>query len=133
MTFDELFNRTVVFKDCELLKCEKGEVSIRVSVNESNTNPYGMAHGGFLYTLCDNLAGLIGYTLGYYTVTLQAGINYLKGADLNDVLTVEGKTLHCGKSTDVTEVNIYNESGTHLVRAEFTMFNISEVPEEDRL
>ena len=127
MTFEELFNKTVVFKDCELLDYEKGHICLKTIVNESDTNPYKKAHGGYLYTLCDDLAGLIGYSLGYYVVTIQSSISYLRQIEVNETITVEGKSIHSGKSTDVVEVNILSEDGTIALQALFTLFNIKEV------
>ena len=54
MSFEELFNFTMQFSDCELLSLEEGHILLKTIVNKSDANPYGMAHGGYLYTLCDN-------------------------------------------------------------------------------
>ena len=133
MTFDELFNITVKYENCELVEYEKGRVVVRTVVNESDTNPYGKAHGGFLYTLCDSLSGLLGYSLGYYIVTLQANINYIKEAELGDILTVTGVSVHSGKTTDVADMSIVNQDNKLIAKASFTMFNIKEVEEENKL
>lgn len=127
MTFEELFNKTVEFKDFELLEYKKGFIRFKTTVNESDTNPYNKAHGGYLYTLCDDLSGLVGYSLGYYVVTIQSSISYLKQIDEGETITVTGKAIHSGKSTDVVEVTIENEEGTTAVKAQITLFNVREV------
>ena len=75
MTFSDVMDMKLVFEGAKLLSCKEGEAVYTIRVNESDVNPYGFAHGGYLFTLCDNMAGMIGYTLGYYSVTLQANIN----------------------------------------------------------
>ena len=127
--FDALFNKTVEFRDCELLEYAEGFIRIRTIVNSSNTNPYGMAHGGYLYTLCDSLAGLLSYSTGFYTVTMQANINYLKEAREKDILCIEGRIIHDGKTTKIADVEIRNQEEILLCKASFTMYVIDKVEE----
>ena len=126
MSFDEFFNVTFEFRDCELIKQDKGNVVIKTIVNKTNVNPYGKAHGGYLYTLCDSLAGVVGYTLGHYYVTLQANINYMKAVNLNDELYLEGKCIHEGGTTAVIEIEIKNNDAS-VAKGQFTLFKIGEV------
>lgn len=127
MTFDELFNRTVEFKDCELITDSERLVEIKTTVNSSNTNPYGYAHGGYLYTLCDTLCGLLGYRLGYYVVTQQANINYIRSAKLGDELYIKAEALHSGKFSDVCDVSITDKDDQLIAKAQFTLFNTRKI------
>ena len=129
MTFSDVMDMKLVFEGAKLLSCKEGEVVYRIRVNESDVNPYGFAHGGYLFTLCDNMAGMIGYTLGYYSVTLQANINYLKSALLDDLLEVKGKAIHFGKTTDVVEVEINNQNKELLAKAQITLYNVKSAQE----
>jgi acyl-CoA thioesterase len=127
MDFSDLMDMKMVFEGAELISIDKGEAVFTIKVNESDTNPYGFAHGGYLYTLCDDMAGVIGYSLGSYAVTLQANINYIKSAQVNDVLTVKGKSVHNGNTTIVTEVEIYDQNNDLLVKSQFTLFAVKSV------
>jgi len=129
MTFSDVMDMKLVFEGAKLLSCKEGEVVYTIRVNESDVNPYGFAHGGYLFTLCDNMAGMIGYTLGYYSVTLQANINYLKSAQLDDLLEVKGKAIHFGKTTDVVEVEINNQNKELLAKAQITLYNVKSAQE----
>ncbi|MBR3264779.1 MAG: PaaI family thioesterase [Erysipelotrichaceae bacterium] len=129
MTFSDVMDMKLVFEGAKLLSCKEGEVVYTIRVNESDVNPYGFAHGGYLFTLCDNMAGMIGYTLGYYSVTLQANINYLKSALLDDLLEVKGKAIHFGKTTDVVEVEINNQNKELLAKAQITLYNVKSAQE----
>ncbi|MBR3250350.1 MAG: PaaI family thioesterase [Erysipelotrichaceae bacterium] len=127
MTFEELFDHTMEFKNCELLEGNADYVLIKTRVNETDTNLYGYAHGGYLFTLCDTLCGLMGYYLGYYVVTQQANINYLKPARSNDELYIRAEVLHSGRSSDVCDVKITDQSDELIAKAQFTLFNTREI------
>ena len=127
MSFDELFNHNVEFKDCKLVENEKDQVAIKTRVNSTNTNPYGKAHGGYLFTLCDTLCGLLGYNLGSYVVTSQANINYLKPASLNDELLFKARALHNGGRLVVAEVEAINQNNEMILKAQFTLFKTAKV------
>ena len=127
MTFDELFNHSMEFKNCELINGNEKYAEIKMKINETNTNPYGYAHGGYLFTLCDTLCGLLGFYLGYYVVTQQANINYLKPARLNDELLIRAEVLHSGTNSDVCDVKIINQKGELIAKAQFTLFNMQKI------
>ena len=120
--FESLFDREMDFRNASLKSYEEGRILIETQVTKENVNPYGFAHGGYLYTLCDSTAGLIGYSLGDYIVTQQASISYIRSAALNDVLTVEGICIHNGKTTKVAEVTITNQEQRLICKATFTLF-----------
>lgn len=126
-TFDDLFNHVMEFSNCELISADKQTVRIRTVVNESDANPYGYAHGGYLFTLCDTICGLLGYCLGYYVVTQQANINYIKSAKVNDELFVTAQTLHSGATSDVCDVKITNQNSELIAKAQFTLFNTQKI------
>ncbi len=130
MTFDELYNRTFEISKCDLVRMNKGDVYIRTIVNETDINPYGKAHGGYLYTLCDSMAGLVGYSLGSYTVSLQGNINYIKEAKLNDTLHIYGTYSHDGKTTKVADVLIKNQDDKIICKSTFTLFVIKQVEDK---
>ena len=122
MTFEELFAKRMSFASCRLISMEKGKVLFEAAVEESDTNPYGIAHGGYLYTLCDTAAGLLGYTLGSYVVTQQADIRFIAPAKEKEKLFIESRVLHDGRSSKVAEVTVSGEKGKLFCKASFTLF-----------
>lgn len=103
------------------------EVLLTTKVTEKSLNPYGMAHGGFLFTLADSVAGLTTVASGSYSVTLQSNIHYMKAAKLGDTLSVIGSCTHDGSRTKVVEVKIENQDKQLLASASFTMFVTGKV------
>lgn len=103
------------------------QVLLKTRVTEKSLNPYGMAHGGFLFTLADSVAGLTTVAGGSYSVTLQSNIHYMKAAKLGDTLSVIGSCTHDGSRTKVVEVKIENQDKQLLASASFTMFVTGKV------
>ena len=110
----------------------KGHCSYEVVVGENHLNGGGIAHGGFLFTLADNAAGL---TAAYSErglrdlVTQTATIHYIRAAQLGEHLVAEGRLVHGGRSTALVNVEIRNDADKLLLQGEFTMFYLD--PPED--
>ncbi|HHT7795245.1 TPA: PaaI family thioesterase [Streptococcus suis] len=111
-----------VLDDYQVTMLNEKEVLLTTKVTEKSLNPYGMAHGGFLFTLADSVAGLTTVARGSYSVTLQSNIHYMKAAKLGDTLSVIGSCTHDGSRTKVVEVKIENQDKQLLASASFTMF-----------
>ncbi|MBY4981508.1 PaaI family thioesterase [Streptococcus suis] len=116
-----------VLDDYQATMLNEKEVLMTTKVTEKSLNPYGMAHGGFLFTLADSVAGLTTVASGSYSVTLQSNIHYMKAAKLGDSLSVIGSCTHDGSRTKVVEVKIENQDKQLLASASFTMFVTGKV------
>ena len=127
MTFEEVFKELTVFDDCRIVENSEGLFILESRVTERNVNPYNTAHGGYLFTLCDTVAGVTAATMGDYAVTLQGNINYVSPAEKDDVLTVTGKICHNGNKTKVIDVNIINQNDSLICTATFTMYSVGKI------
>ena len=87
---------------------EEGKVVLKAELTESSLNPYGMAHGGFIFGLGDTAMGLAVYLSQKKAVTVSANIAYLKAAKGN-YLTAEGKISKVGNKICFAEASIYND------------------------
>lgn len=116
-----------VLDDYQATMLNEKEVLLTTKVTEKSLNPYGIAHGGFLFTLADSVAGLTTVAGGSYSVTLQSNIHYMKAAKLGDTLSVIGYCTHDGSRTKVVEVKIENQDKQLLASASFTMFVTGKV------
>ncbi|MFI3235941.1 PaaI family thioesterase [Streptococcus suis] len=116
-----------VLDDYQATMLNEKEVLLTTKVTEKSLNPYGIAHGGFLFTLADSVAGLTTVARGAYSVTLQSNIHYMKAAKLGDTLSVIGSCTHDGSRTKVVEVKIENQDKQLLSSASFTMFVTGKV------
>lgn len=111
-----------VLDDYEAKVINEHDVLLTTTVGEKSVNPYGIVHGGYLFTLADSVAGLTTVALGSYSVTLQSNINYMAAARVGDRLEVTGSCSHNGSRTKVVDVIIHNQDQKTIAKASFTMF-----------
>lgn len=119
---DIILHEIRAFENYEVKVAEEGHIVINTKVVDGSLNYYGNAHGGYLFTLCDQISGLVARSLGANAVTLQSNINYLRAGHLGDLLTVEGRCVHNGRTTKIVDTVINNEKGDFIAKASFTMF-----------
>ncbi len=125
MTEDYL-HEIKVFENYEMALFEKRHVVVSSKVVESSLNYYGNAHGGYLFTMCDQVAGLTAISTGFDAVTMQSSINYMRAGRMEDALTIEGIYVHDGRSTKIIEVTISNQRQEAVAKAIFTMYVTGE-------
>ena len=125
------FDAISAFENYEIKEMRDGRVTVTTKVVNSSLNYYGNAHGGYLYTLCDQISGLVVISLDLDVVTLQSSINYLKAGYLGDELTIKGECVHKGRTTCVVVVDLINQDGKNVCKATFTMF-VTGQRSEDR-
>lgn len=107
--------------DIKIINVEPGYAKISMPVDENNVNAYNIAHGGALFTLCDMASGMATYAYDVENVTLDANINYIKGAKIG-LIYAEAKVIHKGGKTAVIKVDLTNDEGELLAVGTFTMY-----------
>lgn len=126
-----LIHEIRAFENYTIEGYEKGSVQVSTKVAPSSLNYYGNAHGGYLFTLCDQVAGITALTTGVSAVTQQASISYFKAGHLEDTLRIEGTCLHDGRMTKVVEVCIFNQQKQLIAKATYNMFVTGEMKATD--
>lgn len=66
---------------------DKGRVTIDLNVSDKVLNPYGMAHGGMIFTLCDAAVGCYIALQKKTCVTMDSTIHFYRPGQLGSVLT----------------------------------------------
>ena len=127
------FDAISAFENYEIEKMQDGQVVVTTEVVQSSLNYYGNAHGGYLFTLCDQISGLVLISQGLDGVTLQSSINYLRAGNLGDKLTVSGICVHPGRKTRIVNVVISNQENKNVCKATFTMFITGQRKEESQI
>lgn len=110
---------------------EKDRVVYRLDIHPESLNPYGMVHGGALYTLADDAAGTAAHTDGRHYVT-QSGQLYFLNNRAKGVIRAVGTVRHRGRSTALAVVDITAEDGTLLATGEFSYFCVDRRRMEER-
>ena len=84
-------------------------------------NPMGMAHGGFVYSLCDVAAGVVTGLAGKPGVTLSSDLHFLRPAS-GGKLRCEGRIIKNGSNVVVVDTCVYDETGAMTAKGCFEMF-----------
>ena len=107
--YKEFNNGFISNNNFELLEVEEGKSAvIKANITESSLNPYGIAHGGFIFGLGDTSMGVVARTTGRKAVTLSANITYLKPST-GEYLIAKSEIIKDGKTTCFIRSNIYND------------------------
>lgn len=101
---------------------ENGRFTVDMKVKDELLNPYGMAHGGTIFALCDTAAGSLIYLLEKKTVvTADSYINFYKPGRPGKILTAVVSERKRGKSSAVLLVEVYDDEKEHIADATLTM------------
>lgn len=110
---------------------QRGFVRNSIKVPVSAANLFGRVHGGFFMYLVDVTACMAGYTTGKHNVTQHVSMEFVRGANLEDRLTIEARVLHDGRSTALVKVEILDSEGRLCVHAGVSLFFVGEVDPDE--
>ena len=116
----------------ELESVERDRAVYRLEIRRESRNPYGMVHGGALYTLADDAAGAAAHSDGQYYVTLHGDLHFLDNR-ARGTIRAEGRVRRRGRSTVLVGVEITDEAGTLLAAGEFSYFRVDMTRMAERL
>ena len=68
-----------------------------------------MAHGGFVYSLCDVAAGVLVTRADHPGVTLNSNMHFLRPSR-GTVLRAEGRMVKRGRTVSVIETKVYDDT-----------------------
>lgn len=109
----------------ELESVERDRAVFRLDIRPESRNPYGMVHGGAIYTMADNATGTAAHTDGRYYVTQTSALHFLRN-QASGTVRATAWVRHRGKSTVLTAVDITGEDGKLLATGEFTFFCVDK-------
>ena len=89
-------------------KEDEVSATLKAKITDSSLNPYGIAHGGFIFGLGDTAMGVLARTTGRKAVTLSSNISYLKPST-GEYLIAKSEMIKNGKTTCFLRCNIYND------------------------
>lgn len=104
-----------------VVEANENEVIIRADLTENSMNPYGMAHGGFIFGLGDTVMGMLAATIDKKALTLNANISYL-APGTGEYLIAKGEIVKKGKTISLLRANIYNDQKKLISTMESTYY-----------
>lgn len=110
-----------IYNGIKVVDIDDNFCAVEGELREETMNPWGMAHGGFVYSLCDVAAGVAVGQSGRHGVTLSGTMYYLRPSK-GKKLRAEGRIIKNGKTVVLVETNTYNDEGVHTARGEFQIY-----------
>ena len=74
----------------QLVFCKPGQAQMTMQVTKAHLNGHQICHGGFIFTLADSTFAFACNSHNKVAVAAFASIDFLKPAQLHDVLTCDG-------------------------------------------
>ena len=105
----------------EMESAERDKAVFKLVIRPESKNPYGIVHGGAIYTMADNAAGVVAHSDGRYYVTQTSSLHFLRN-QAEGVVRAEARIRHRGKSTCLVDVDITGEGNILLATGQFTYF-----------
>lgn len=112
------------FTDYNFIRLESVEPDRAVyalEIRPESRNPYGMVHGGALYTMADDAAGAAAHSDGRHYVTQSGNLHFLDNR-AHGIVRAAGMVRHRGRSTVLVDVDVTDEAGALLATGEFSYF-----------
>lgn len=118
-------NAFMIHNYIEMESVEPDRAVFRLNIHPESKNPYGMVHGGAIYTLADNATGSAAHSDGRFYVTQTSALHFLRNQS-EGIVRAEAHVRHRGKSTCLVDVDITGEGGILIATGEFTFFCVDK-------
>ena len=115
-------NEYIKLLGIEILNLSKGYCKGRMKVSSKILNPYGMLHGGSLYSLADIIGGVAACTYGKFVTTVSGNMNFLLPAVQIEYIYCEAKMVRQGSHLAVYDVILMDDKGNILQNSSFTFY-----------
>ena len=116
-------NAFMLHNHIELESVDKDRAVFKLDIRPESCNPYGMVHGGAIYTLADNATGSAAHTDGRNYVTQSGTLHFLRN-QREGIIRAQARVRHRGRSTVLVAVDVVGDDGTLLASGEFSFFCI---------
>lgn len=114
-----------------LMEIGERHAVMEVEVTKSHGNYLGGAHGGLIATLMDTVSFFPRPLLpsGRLTTTTNLNVNYVRPAQVGDLLTARSELLHLGKRTASLTVQVTDGNGRLIAHGTITHMILQEPPD----
>lgn len=113
-----------------LTRCWEDYAEGELTVSATSMNPRGIVHGGCLFALMDNVAGVAAASSGRACVTLNSTMNYIKAVKpgTKKILCQTSK-VKSGRTIAVFNSVLTDDEGSVIASGTYTYFLMEELQE----
>lgn len=116
-------NRFINTNNYKLVELNDDYCKLEGTITESSLNPYGIAHGGYIFGLADTAGGAVARMSGCDPVTSTSNITFLRKAKGNKLVAV-ARPLKRGRTLTNCEVEIFDEEDKLIAKVIIEYFNL---------
>ncbi len=120
------------YNNIEVVSASEEKSVLIAHIGSDSLNPYGMIHGGLLYTMIDCTAGITARADGNPYVTQNCYVNYLSNVKDADKVYAESDVIRRGGTVVVVHVRVYAEDGRDLADGVVDMFRIQNEQKQSK-
>lgn len=111
----------------EITEIDENHAVGRVHFDEKIQNPYGTAHGGFLFALADTVAGsAAAVAAGVFCTTIDGSMNYLEPGWKTEYIWCYAYIIRVGKQLVNVRVEIKDDDGKMIDTGDFNYFKLEK-------
>ena len=114
-------NEFMRYNHIKAVELQKDRAVTELEVTAESKNPYGILHGGVLFTMADCAGGLASRSDGRRYVTLSSSLNFIKSVS-GGTVRATGTVRHRGRTTCLCDTELTDQNGTMLATGSFTYF-----------
>ena len=105
------------FLNIKVLTLSPGYAKVSMKMRPEYINFNGVIFGSIIMAIADYAFALAIKSLSLPSLATQFNVHLLAPAAADDELTAEGKVLHSGRRTGVTEMTVFNQEGKLVATA----------------
>lgn len=95
----------------EVLQVKSGEVVLTMTILPHMVNGYGIAHGGYIFTLADSAFAYACNSRNMRALAVQCNISFIKSAKLGDRLVATAREISLSGRSGIYDVRVsHNET-----------------------
>jgi len=113
------------YNGIEVVSVSEEKSVLKAVLTENSENPYGLIHGGLIYTLMDCTAGITARADGNAYVTQNSYVNFLSNVKGEPVIYAESDVIRRGRTVTIVHVIVRTEGGQVLADGVVDMFRVS--------
>jgi len=105
-----------------------GHAKATMTINEGMLNLFGMAHGGAIFSLMDDVFQLACNSRGLSAFALNVSSTFIRGAEVGDCLTAEAREVALTTRTGTYELRVTDGMGRLVAVAQAIAYRKKEPP-----
>ncbi len=111
-----------IHNNIEVTQVGAGKARGIMRAEDFHLNPYGIIHGGAMFSLADTVAGATLMYVDKQISTVTASVNYTAPGLITDEIIADSEIIKDGRTISVVDIVIRNQEDKVLLSGQFTFY-----------